>query len=122
MKEYRRADDCWHSYFGYDYQKDPQRDDMPKDKFTPDAVEHMMVIYVETHPILTSKKKQLKINREIVEMLDGKWDDKIMEADRKAHAIHDERQKRKQERVKKVGEAIGDAMIFVDKLIKGFRK
>jgi ribosomal protein L32 len=122
MKEYRRANSCWNSYFDYDYKKDPQKDEMPDDKFTSEAVEHMMVIYVKTHPILTSKKKQLKINREIVEMLDGKWDDKIHEADRKAQEILDERQRRKQEAIERVGEAIGDAMIFGSKIIERFRK
>ena len=122
MKEYRRANSCWSSYFDYDYKKDPQKDEMPDDKFTSDAVEHMMVIYVKTHPLLTSKKKQLKINREIVEMLDGKWEDKIHEADRKAQEILDERQRRKQEAIKRVGEAIGDAMIFGSRMLERFRK
>lgn len=122
MKEYRRANSCWSSYFDYDYQKDPQKGDMPEDKFTSDAVEHMMVIYLDTHPLLTSKKKKIKINREIVEMLSDKWNDKILEADRKAHEIHDERQRRKQEAIERVGEAIGDAMIFGSRMLERFRK
>ena len=122
MKEYRNAGSCWESYFKYDYEKDPDRDMMPEDRFTSDAVEHMMVMYVETHPILTSNKKKIKINREILEMLDGKWDDEILEADRKAQDIYNEKQMKRKETVKKVGEAIGDVMIFADNMLQRIRK
>lgn len=122
MKEYRKADKCWRDYFTYDYESDPQKDKMCETKFTPDAVEHMMVIYIQTHPLLTSRKKQLKINREITEMLDGRWDDKILKADWKAQEIHDEKQKRIEDVQKKIGEAIGDVMILGDKLFQKIRR
>ena len=122
MKEYRKADKCWRDYFTYDYESDPQKDKMCETKFTPDAVEHMMVIYIQTHPLLTSRKKQLKINREITEMLDGRWDDKILKADGKAQEIHDEKQKRIEDAQKKIGEAIGDVMILGDKLCQKIRR
>ena len=122
MKEYRNAGSCWESYFKYDYENDPDRNMMPEDRFASDAVEHMMVMYVETHPLLTSNKKKIKINREILEMLDGKWDDMILEADRKAQDIYNEKQMKRKEAIKKVGEALGDVMIFADNMLQRIRK
>ena len=81
-----------------------------------------MVMYVETHPLLTSNKKKIKINREILEMLDGKWDDMILEADRKAQDIYNEKQMKRKEAIKKVGEALGDVMIFADNMLQRIRK
>ena len=68
MKEYRKADYCWCEYFKRNYRKDSNSEEMPENKFFDDAVDHMMVIYLKTHPILTSKKKHLKIHSEILEM------------------------------------------------------
>lgn len=81
-------------YFDYYYKNDPQMDKMPEEKFSKDTVDHMMVIYLQTHPLLTSKRKLLKINWEIVEFLDDRWDESLLEADRKAQEIYAERQMR----------------------------
>ena len=97
MKEYRKADYCWCEYFKRNYRKDSNSEEMPENKFFDDAVDHMMVIYLKTHPILTSKKKHLKIHSEILEMLDGKWDGRIAEADRRAQEVLDEKHRKRQE-------------------------
>ena len=116
IKEYRRADSDWRNYFDFYYKNDPHSDKMPKDKFTKGTVDHMMVLYIQTHPLLTSKKKLLKINGQIVELLDGRWDESIREADRKAQEIHDERQRRIREMEEKVAEVIAGARIAGEKI------
>lgn len=121
MKEYRRANDCRRYYFDNYAEHDPDKDKAP-DRFTPEAVEHMMVIYMDTHPLLTSSGKKLKVNREITEMLEGKWDESINEADEKAQEILDERRRRRKESAKRAGEAIVDVLIAGDKLIKRFMR
>ena len=118
MKEYMRADSCWIRYFESDYKKDPHWEDMPENKFFEDAVDHMMVLYVETHPILTSKKKHLKIHSQIVEILDGKWDGRIAEADRRAQEVLDEKHRKRQELFNKAGDVIVGARIVGDKIFQ----
>lgn len=98
------------------------RDKMPEGKFTSDTVRHMMVIYVKTHPLLTSKKKKLDINREIVEMLDGKWENHIEDADRKAQEIYDEKQKKKQELLNVASDVVAGAMIVGDKIFSRIKR
>ena len=122
IKEYRKADRDWIEYFNHDYKKDPHKNRMPEDKFTEDTVRHMMELYVRTHPLLTSKKKLLKINREIKDMLDGRWEDSIVEADRKAQEIYDEKHRKRMEMAEKVGEVIADARIAGEKLFERIRK
>ena len=118
MKEYMRADSCWIRYFESDYKKDSHWEDMPENKFFEDAVDHMMVLYVETHPILTSKKKHLKIHSQIVEILDGKWDGRIAEADRRAQEVLDEKHRKRQELFNKAGDVIVGARIVGDKIFQ----
>ena len=122
MKEYRKAQTCWINYFHYDYKNDFHRDKMPEGKFTSHTVEHMMVIYVKTHPLLTSKKKKLDINREIVEMLDGKWENHIEDADRKAQEIYDEKQKKKQELLNVASDVVAGAMIVGDRIFSRIKR
>ena len=121
IKEYRKADSDWIEYFNHDYKKDPHKNKMPEDKFTEDTVRHMMELYVRTHPLLTSKKKLLKINREIDD-LDGRWEDSILEADRKAQEIYDEKHRKRMEMAEKIGEVIADARIAGEKLFERIRK
>ena len=116
MKEYRRADSSWREYFDYYYKNDPRMDKMPEEKFSKDTVDHMMVIYVQTHPLLTSKRKLLKINWEIVEFLDDRWDESLLEADRKAQEIYAERQMRIKKMEKKAAEVIAGARIAGEKI------
>ncbi len=118
MKEYRKADYCWCEYFKRNYRKDSNSEEMPENKFFDDAVDHMMVIYVETHPILTSKKKHLKIHSQIVEILDGKWDGRIAEADRRAQEVLDEKHRKRQELFNKAGDVIVGARIVGDKIFQ----
>lgn len=121
MKEYRWANDCRRNYFDNYAEYDPDKDRTP-DRFTPEAVEHIMVIYLDTHPLLTSSGKKLKVNREITEMLEGKWDESIRQADERAQEILDERRRRRKESAKRAGEAIADVIIAGDKLIKRFMR
>ncbi|WP_292600755.1 hypothetical protein [Methanobrevibacter sp. UBA212] len=118
MKEYRKADYCWCEYFKRNYRKDSNSEEMPENKFFDDAVDHMMVIYLKTHPILTSKKKHLKIHSEILEMLDGKWDGRIAEADRRAQEVLDEKHRKRQELFNKAGDVIVGARIVGDKIFQ----
>ena len=122
MKEYRKADYCWCEYFKRNYRKDSNSEEMPENKFFDDAVDHMMVIYLKTHPILTSKKKHLKIHSEILEMLDGKWDGRIAEADRRAQEVLDEKHRKRQELFNKAGDVIVGARIVGDKIFQRFGK
>lgn len=122
MKEYRRADNCWGEYFTRQYRKDSQWSEMPKNKFPPDAVDHMMVLYVKTHPIVTSNKYYLKLHGEIVEMLDGKWDGHITEADMRAQEILDEKHRRKEELEDIATDVIVGARIVGDKIFQRIRK
>ena len=122
MKEYRKADYCWCEYFKRNYRKDSNSEEMPENKFFDDAVDHMMVIYLKTHPILTSKKKHLKIHSEILEMLDGRWDGRIGEADRQAEEVLDEKHKKRQELFNKAGDVIVGARIVGDKIFQRFGK
>ena len=122
MKEYRRADHCWCEYFRQDYKKDSRSEEMPENKFFDDAVDHMMVLYVETHPILTSKKKHLKIHSEILEILDGRWDGRIAEADRRAQEVLDEKHRKRQELFNRAGDIIVGARIVGDKIFQRFGK
>ena len=122
MKEYRRADHCWCEYFRQDYKKDSRSEEMPENKFFDDAVDHMMVIFVKTHPILTSKKKRLKIHSEILEILDGRWDGRIAEANRRAQEVLDEKHRKRQELFNKAGDVIVGARIVGDKIFQRFGK
>lgn len=118
MKEYRKADYCWCEYFKRNYRSDSRSEEMPENKFFDDAVDHMMVIFVKTHPILTSKKKHLKIHSQIVEILDGKWDGRIAEADRRAQEVLDEKHRKRQELFNKAGDVIVGARIVGDKIFQ----
>lgn len=126
MKEYRKAIEEYDSYMASDNNLDECRSSMPEDKLTSDAADHLVELYRQTHPLLTSCETYHQINGEVVEMLDGKWDDRISEADRDAQEILSERkaqkQMKKEERQEKVVDVIVGARIAGDKISNLFNR
>ena len=125
MKEYRKAVSAHEEFFKRDIPNRIWRK-MPEKSLNPEAVDNIMIIYKKTHPLLTSSKKHAEINREILDMLEGDWDDSLCEADVEVQEIlHQkqlERQKRK-EKVQEIGaDAIVGARIVGDKILKRIRK
>ena len=126
VKEYGNAVNDYEAYFKSGYSNDTLRDEMPDRKLTLEAVDNILEIYKKTHPLLTSKKSHNRINSEIVEMLDGEWDERLMVADCEVREILHQRQlkkeKRKEEIVDKGSDVIVGARIVGDKIRGMFRK
>lgn len=125
VKEYGKAVYTYEEYFKGDHSSD-MSDEMPDRRLTGEAVDNIIAIYRKTHPLLTSKKSHNAINCDIVEMLDGEWDERLRAADREVEEILHQRQlekeKRKEEIVDKAGDVIVGVRIAGDKIRGIFRK
>ena len=126
VKEYGYAVRDYEKYFRSGYSSDMQRDKMPESKLTGEALDNIIAIYIKTHPLLTSKKSHNAINCEIVEMLDGEWDERLKAADLEVEEILHQRQlekeRIKEEIVDKAGDVIVGVRIAGDKIRGIFRK
>lgn len=126
IKEYRMAIRDYEEYFETDYTKDGKRSEMPEKSLTDEALDHIVILYVITHPRLTSRKSRKKVNEQIVEMLDGEWDQRLRDGDMEVDRIIEQRNlewQRKKEKVEEVAvDVIVGARIAGDKILKRFKK
>lgn len=126
MKEYRKALEDYEKYFKSDYGVDSQKNKMHDKKFTTEAVDNIMKLYIKTHPLLTSRQKHKEMNAEILEMLDGQWDSRVEEADKTVQEILHQKELEKEKRKEKITEFGADvifgAKIAGDKLRERFKK
>lgn len=126
MKEYQKAVSTYDDFFKRDSAPVKIMSKMPEKSLTPEAVDHIMIIYKRTHPLLTSRKKHHAINRQILDMLEGDWDDRLSEADREAAQILEQRNLERQKRKQKVEDIATDvivgARIVGDNILKRLRK
>ena len=126
MKEYQKAVSAYDEFVKSDNVSVKIVREMPEKSLTPEAVDHIMIIYKKTHPLLTSRKKDGEINKEILDMLGGDWNDRLGEADREVQEIFHQKQLERQKRKEKVQEigvdAIVTARIVGDKILRRLRK
>ena len=126
IKEYQKAIDAYNEFFQSDYVKEGMKHKMPERSLTSDDVDHIMIIYKKTHPLLTSKKANEKINNEILDMLGGDWDDRLSAADLEVAKILEEKKLEKQKRKEKVEDIGADVIVGVrivaDSIFKRFKR
>ena len=100
IKEYQKAIRDYEHFFESPYANEDMKRKMPDKSLTPDAVDHIMTIYMKNNPLLKSNYVNEKINGEILDMLNGEWDDRLREADAEVARILEqknlERQRRKE--------------------------
>ena len=99
---------------------------MLEKSLNPEAVDHIMIIYKKTPPLLTSKKSHNRINQEIIGLLKGDWTDLLSEADRQATQILEEKNLERQKRKQKVEDIAVDMIIggniLADSIQNRFRR
>ena len=126
IKEYQMAIRFYEEFFQNSYATDTMKRQMPEKSLTPDAVDHIMIIYKKTHPLLTSNKINEKIHGEILDMLEGEWDDRLSEADRKVAQILEQKKLERQKRNEKVEDIAVDmivgARIVGNSILNRFRR
>ena len=111
IKEYQNAISAYEQFFKSNYATDRMKRNMPEKSLTPDAVDHIMIIYKKTHPLLTSTTVNQKSNREILDMLNGEWDDRLREADAEVARILEQRNLERQRRKEKVQDIAVDVIV-----------
>ena len=126
IRQYQKAVDEHDEFFQSEYLNVEMKRNMPEKSLTPEAVDHIMIIYEKTHPLLTSNRNNRKINAQIIDMLDGDWDDCLAESDRKVAQILDEkrleRQKRKQKAEDIAVDVIVGARIVGSSILERFKR
>ena len=134
IRSYKKAIEAHKEYFNsqykrYDhdgYKKLPQ----PPERLTDDAINDLLLLYKKTHSLKNSSKLVLNINLEISEMLMELHEDKLKNADEELkeqiHQEEIEKKRIKEERIEKIGNAVGEtyvmAQIAADKIGNLFKK
>lgn len=122
FNEYKKAFDCYDSYFKQEYDLDEDHDLMPDKRLSQAIVDDLLVIYKNTHPLLTSKNRDLKVNSEIVKILDGKYDDDLSRMEGEAREIKRQRElemeKNKAEWVDGAAVVIAGARVLGEEIFK----
>ena len=126
IKEYQKAVDEHDEFFQSEYLNLEMKRNMPEKSLTPEAVDHIMIIYIKTHPLLKSNAVNEKINGEILDMLGGDWDDRLHEADMEVDQILEQKNIERQRRKEKaesiaVGVIVG-ARIVGDSILNRFKR
>ena len=111
INRYQEAISSYNRFFANEYAKESMKRNMPEKSLTPDVVDHIMILYKKTHPLLTSKKSDVQVNREILEMLGGDWDDRLAEADREVAQIVEQKNLERQRRKEKVEDIAIDVIV-----------
>ncbi len=126
IKEYQKAISSYEEFFQSTYATGEMKREMPDKSLSQEDVENILTIYKKTHPLLTSNWVNEKTNREILDMLEGDWDDSLCEADREVARILElknlKRQKRKQEVENIAVDVIVGARIVGDRILNRFRR
>ena len=126
IKEYQNAIDAYEEFFQSCYATGEMKREMPDKSLSQEDVENILTIYKKTHPLLTSNRVNEKTNREILDMLEGDWDDSLCEADREVARILElknlKRQKRKQEVEDIAVDVIVGVRILGDSILNRFRR
>ncbi|MBQ7928458.1 MAG: hypothetical protein IJ287_06935 [Methanobrevibacter sp.] len=126
IKEYQRAVDEYDEFFQSPYLNVEMKRNMPEKSLTPEAVDHIMIIYRKNHPLLTSKKNNRKINAQIIDLLGGDWDERLAEADMEVAKIREqknlERQRRKEKAEGIAVDVIVGARIVGDSILNRFKR
>ena len=126
IKQYQKAISTYEKFFQSRYVKEGMVRKMPEKSLTPDAVDHIMIIYIKTHPILKSNAVNEKINGEILDMLGGDWDERLGEADREVSKILEQKNLEKQRRRKKAEgiavDVIVGARIVADTIVNRLKR
>lgn len=111
IKEYQKAISEYEQFFQSNFATDDMKRKMPDRRLTPDAVDHIMIIYRKYHPLLKSNNANEKINREILDMLNGEWDDRLREADIEVDKILEQKNLERQRRKEKAEDIAVDVIV-----------
>ena len=126
IKEYQKAIEAYEEFFQSCYATGEMKREMPDKSLSQEDVENILTIYKKTHPLLTSNRVNEKTNREILDMLEGDWDDSLCEADREVARMLElknlKRQKRKQEVEDIAVDVIVGVRILGDSILNRFRR
>ena len=126
IKEYQKAVTDYEHFFKSRYATDSMKRKMPEKSLTPEAVDNIMTIYTKNNPLIKSNKVNERINREILDMLNGEWDDRLREADREVGEILEQKNLERQRRKEKVEDIAVDvivgARIVGNNILKRFRR
>lgn len=126
IREYKNAISDYESFFQSEYAKGEMKRGMPERSLSEDDVDNIMTIYVNYHPPLRPCKANEKLNGEIIDLLDGKWDERLREADIEVGKLLEEKNLERQKRKEKVEDIAVDvivgARIVGDSILKRFRK
>lgn len=126
LNEYQKAISSYEEFFQNSYATDEMKREMPDKSLTSEDVDNILKVYIKTHPLLTSNKVNMKTNREILDMLEEEWDDRLDEADRQIARILELKNLKKQKRKKEVEniavDVIVGARILGDSILNRFRR
>ena len=135
IKQYKKAIKAHEDYFNSQYEKYeipsvynlmPQ----PPERFTSEAIDHLLILYKKTHPLVSSSKSDSEVNSEISKFLTELHDSKLKKADEEVkeqiRRKKLEKKKSREQRIEKVNNVIVDtyvaANIAANKLGKLFKK
>ena len=126
IKQYQKAINDYENFFQSIYATNHMKRQMPDKSLTPEAVDNIMKIYRKTHPLLTSKKSDAKINSQVCDMMSEEWADSLSRADMEVNLILEQKKLERQKRIEKIEDIAVDVIVgartvgnsILDRLIK----